>query len=75
MNIMPHAHVVRCINPCQEIDLINVAFEQKDKVGVAQFQVPDRLTALSTLKELSSHRKWNLVLVSFVNRQDVYMHL
>ena len=54
----------RCVHPHQEIDLINVAFEQKGKIGVDPFHVPDRSTALSMLQELNPQRKWNLVLVS-----------
>ncbi len=42
----------------EEIDLLNVAFEQKAQ---QPFQVPDRVSGLKTLHELDKNRKWNFV--------------
>uniref|UniRef100_H2ZR65 Asparagine synthetase domain-containing protein 1 n=1 Tax=Ciona savignyi TaxID=51511 RepID=H2ZR65_CIOSA len=58
----------------EEIDLLNVAFEQKQKTNVKQqkhnanldnvYEVPDRITGKSSFKELQKlcpNRKWNFV--------------
>ena len=34
-----------------------------------RYAVPDRLTAIDTLKQLNQHRTWNLVLVSKKKRE------
>eukprot|EP00731_Ephydatia_muelleri_P018592 Em0011g632a len=61
----------RCLDPKEEIDLINVAFEQKRTPNseTISFDVPDRLSAIQSLKELNPHRTWNLVLVDVTQEE------
>jgi asparagine synthetase B (glutamine-hydrolysing) len=60
------ALVDRCIEDSnEEIDLVNVAFDQSKENDISNFDVPDRLSAIQTLQELNPARKWNLILVNF----------
>jgi hypothetical protein len=60
------ALVDRCLDPEEEIDLINVAFEQKHlpESDPTRFDVPDRISGLACLQELNRERKWNFVMVN-----------
>lgn len=65
----------QCVPQHETIDLINVAFAQKHKVQqnvkkkhqrppdekTLNFDVPDRVTGRTALKELSTTRKWNFI--------------
>ncbi|XP_064386647.1 asparagine synthetase domain-containing protein 1-like isoform X2 [Halichondria panicea] len=54
----------RCLPKGEEIDLINVAFEQKSATVEKRFDVPDRVSAFESLRELNPERAWNLVMVN-----------
>lgn len=59
----------KCLPEDEPIDLLNVAFEQRKSQSntnfhVADFNVPDRVTGISSLQELRRlcpNRKWNFV--------------
>ncbi|XP_017467008.1 PREDICTED: asparagine synthetase domain-containing protein CG17486-like [Rhagoletis zephyria] len=59
------------------IDLINVAFEKLDSTGRISWDVPDRLSAKSSLMELKNiypRRRWNYVEVN-VRREELHDNL
>lgn len=58
------ALVDRCVPSNEPVDLINVAFQQIKNDSDDCCNVPDRITALASLTELSQQRKWNLIMIN-----------
>jgi hypothetical protein len=56
----------RCVDPAEDIDLINVAFEQRHLPDgdSTRFDVPDRLSGFACLQELNPKRTWNFIMVN-----------
>ena len=74
-----------CIPQHEEIDLLNIAFENQKKNNnqekIDDFLVPDRVSGLKSLSELNPKRKWNFVEINIKveelrkERDDLIKHL